>query len=655
MPQPLRALFLLSLLCLPLPAIASPEPWTAVDAAHSRAAAARAKALFEAETRPALIRAGLGTVEEFLRESDAYGLARNAVPNDTGKISEILWAFYPFPQVQRLLYDGLLETELSPGARLERFGGTVESLLACLQSLETGRRVVDENPDRLPDALAFWQSGGVKNVRGRAPDADYPAKLAFAQFWLPFLLRAFAEDAPTAHLAAMEKLGLPAWRPWRAQASGREKPAWRLSDDEENVSFVDALLLLWEKRDNAILLQRARGIMEDRSMYPDLRWKTAQMALRFPGRPVEEYARILPRMPGIEAMNGCWVRFSRSARYGLSFGGCEGPVFAEEQAEREAAPRIAVDGQSGPGLKIVMLQHPPDLSSAEPLYLLFENITAAPDFFRLDNANSYPVLTRGVFYYLASGPRLCPLERGRAEHERLLAWFWSEGAASGQCSLIASRHPLEDILANLESWNLMLWEEKKNDPRLALTLADGGDFLHVLLPRLRGQAAGLLFGRLDALWSARAAREGNQLFEARPEAGLPEPEGGSAPGKARSVLALRGEALSALRAAQAEEKLIRRVIDWQKRYPRNGFTRAEGAAFLERLRAEIRASHPGLKVDNWKFQQVQEFLWRTHGTPLYGRLRALLLGKDGKRPLEAALKEAEELVRDNDKKTAKEG
>lgn len=661
MPQLLRALSLLSLLCLPLPATAAPEPWrlelnaAAGDAAHYRAAVSRAKALFEAEARPALIRAGLGTTEEFLRERDAYGVPRDAVPNDTGKISEILWAFYPFPQVQRQLYDGLLETGLSPGARLERFGGTAECLLACLQSLETGRRDAYETLDRLPEVLAFWQSGGFENARGRAPDADYTAKRAFAESWLPLLLRAFGEDAPTGHLAAMEKLGLPAWRPWRTDASGREKPAWSVSDDQENLSFVDALLLLWEKRNDAALSRRAREIMEDQSLTPNLRWEITQLALRFPGRDREEYARILPDMPGIESMSGCWAHFSRSAYYGLSFGGCEGPVFEKERAERRSAPRIPLQGQTGPGLKVVMLQSPPDLSAAGPLYLLFESSRAAPDFFRLDNANSRPVLTRGAFYYLASGPRLCPLEAGSAEHEKLLAWFWREGAAGGQCCLLASRHPLEKIRADLESWNLTLWEEKVNDPRLVLTLADGGDFLHVLLPRLKGRAAGLLFGHLDALWSAKAARDGNQLFEARPEAALPEPGAETGPGKARPVLVLQGEALSALGAAHAEEKLIRRVIDWQKRYPRNGFTRAEGAAFLERLSAEIRASHPGLKADSWKFQQVQEFLWRTHGTPLHDGLRALLLRKGDETALQSALKEAEGLVRGNDKKTPKGG
>ena len=536
MPQLLRALSLLSLLCLPLPATAAPEPWrlelnaAAGDAAHYRAAVSRAKALFEAEARPALIRAGLGTTEDFLRERDAYGVPRDAVPNDTGKISEILWAFYPFPQVQRQLYDGLLETGLSPGARLERFGGTAECLLACLQSLETGRRDAYETLDRLPEVLAFWQSGGFENARGRAPDADYTAKRAFAESWLPLLLRAFGEDAPTGHLAAMEKLGLPAWRPWRTDASGREKPAWSVSDDQENLSFVDALLLLWEKRNDAALSRRAREIMEDQSLTPNLRWEITQLALRFPGRDREEYARILPDMPGIESMSGCWEHFSRSAYYGLSFGGCEGPVFEKERAERRSAPRIPLQGQTGPGLKVVMLQNPPDLS-----------------------------------------------------------------------------------------------------------------------------AAGLLFGHLDALWSAKAARDGNQLFEARPEAALPEPGAETGPGKARPVLVLQGEALSALGAAHAEEKLIRRVIDWQKRYPRNGFTRAEGAAFLERLSAEIRASHPGLKADSWKFQQVQEFLWRTHGTPLHDGLRALLLRKGDETALQSALKEAEGLVRGNDKKTPKGG
>lgn len=656
MPQGLRALFLLALLGLPLPAAALPEPWRPEpDAARPCEAMARAKALFEAEARPALIRAGLGTVEEFLREPGGDVFSVNEVLNDTGKISEILWAFYPFPQVQRQLYEQMLETELSPKARLERLGGTVENLLACLQSLKTGRREPYQRLDRLSTVLAFWQNGNEANAPSRAPAAGRTGKKAFAQAWLPLLLQAFQEDAPTAYLAAMEKKGLPAWRPWSMHASRADEPAWRLRKDPGEIAFSDLLCLLWEKRDDPALLGRARDIMEDRSTDPDLRWKLAQLALRFPGRPGEEYARILPLLPGIETMNGSWVRCGAGACYGVSFGGCEGPVFDREQAELLAAPRIGVEGQSGPGLKILALQEPPDLSNQGPLYLLFENTSAAPDFFPLDNANSRPVLTRGAFYYLASGPRLCPLQISRTEHRKLLAWFWSEGAAGGQCALLASRQPVEDMLADLENWNLALWEEKQNDPRPALTLSYGGNFLSALLPRLKGRAAALLFGRVDALWSARVAREGDVLFEVRPEAALPNPSSESGPGKTRPVLVLGGEALSALRVAYAEEQLIRRVIAWQRRYPRSGFTRAQGAAFLEGLSAELRAAHPDLRIDDWKFQRMQELLWRVHGTPLQNGLRALLLRKGNEAALDATLKEAEVLIRANDKKTAKEG
>ena len=624
-----------------------------------RALVAKAKRVFLADIRPALVKAGFSSVDEFLNNYYAGSDSDKTVPNDTSKIAEILWAFYPFPELQQTLYDGLLQTGISQELRRKRFSGTVKDLLNCLSSLATESLNNHNELRSLIYVMQYWQEGGYsrkdnntgKNIQVSGADkALHAEKLAFAGVWLPHMLAGYDEDAPAAHLEAMEKLGLPAFEPWDGENYEHNKaPAWKSDLKTGHAPFHEALLAMWQNRGQPGFMAEARALLAKKDMVPQQRWKMISMTALYPGRSREEYVFMGAALGGISSMDMCWSGMSRMARYGLSFGGCEGPVFDDEIKERQAAPRVILHEQQGPGITLTVLKNPPDLSSAGPLYLVFEAADAAPEFFDLDKTNSRPVFTRGAFYYMTSGPRLCPLDLADSRHKQLLDWFWEQGAASGQCTLLASQKPESDILADLENWYLMLWESEKNKPELVMTFADGGNFQSFLLPRLKGQAASLLLGSIDSLWFVTLTREGDVIRRAAPEGPLPP----LAMDTVRPVLMLSNQSMPELWKADEEESLLRRVDRLRDNYPERGFTRARGAAFLEKTGKEILALYDGLDSEDWPYDTMRELLWQTRGTPLDKKMRTVLLQKGKKEDASKAARKGEEMLKAEKKKGVK--
>lgn len=657
-----------------LPAFAAAPDWRALVAAKSSNLDERgikllqARQLFAAELVPQLVRAGYGSVDEFVPNRDRgygyYDRNPDKIDNNTKQIVDALWYFAPFPKIVEELVQGLKEQELSRGMRLKRFNGILADLV---QVTETFRQEDHSYPDVSDlNKVLYWLTGeyATLDYYGKATPASpkdaaiYREKLKFLNEWLPYLLASYTDDAPTAHLVKMEELGLEPFMPWGDDHGYADSPAWNLASDRyERTSFAEAMFELWKMRGDKAALDAAKKLMNAPNTLPEQRWNYIVMTARYPGRSLAEYAKLGPMMSGISSMDSCWVSMSSSGKYGLSFGGCEGAAFDSLLNDRHTAPRVpmaATPEAREPGINLKKLPAKPTLAAlkaAGPLYMVAES-SRGPKFFDAEKEQHYRIFTREALYYMDSGPRLYPLDLKKESHLKLLTWYLEEGATGGGHTLISSRAKPENIVKSLENWYLVLWDDTDSGPRLVLTFGNSGNLLRFFFERLGGQSASLFMGGIDAVWFQVLGRESDDWHEARPARLAPLAES-----KLRPALVILSESNRAFGTAYTEEKLLRQVIRLRNKYPQNGLSRAEGAAFLEELNGRISASYPDLDGDSYTRSSIKEMLWEFKGTPQEEKLRGILLIEGDRDDARAAVDAAEESLkqyRDEQKKKAKE-
>lgn len=630
----------------------------------------QARRLFTAQVLPELVRMGWGNVGEFRTDSDRsygyYNQRGDKIPNSAVQISEALWNLAPFPSVLEEVMRGLGEQELSREMRLTRLNGVLGDITQAAEAL---RLEEDRGYNDLSelDKLAYWligEYGTYDRNYGKfipaSPEnaALYREKFKFLSEWLPSLLASYADDAPTAHLAKMEKLGLPPFMPWGGDHGYSDSPAWNVQAAYyDRTSFATALHELWKMRGDKNAMAGAKKLMSAPNILPEQRWEYIAMTARYPGRSLDEYAKVGPMMSGIGSMDSCWASMSRSGKYGLSFGGCEGAAFDGLLADRHAAPRLPLAASPKAreaGIELKKLASAPTLAAlkaAGPLYLVAES-PWGPKFFDAEKEKHYRIFTRDALYYMSSGPRLYPLDLKKDAHVKLLNWYIEEGAAQGTHTLIASRAKPEDIVKSLESWYLVLWDDADTGPRLVLTFANSGNFMHFFFEHLGGQPAALFMGGIDAAWYLVLGREADGWHEAR-AARLPA----LAASPARPALVIPQELDRQFGQTYNEEHLLRQVIRLQADYPQNGLNRAQGAVFLSELNGRISACYPDVDGDSYIRSNIKKILWEVKGTPLEEELRAVLLIEgdrdDARKAVESAEKRLKE-YREEQKKKAKE-
>ncbi|MDL2316957.1 hypothetical protein LJC59_07770 [Desulfovibrio sp. OttesenSCG-928-A18] len=611
-----------------------------------------ARALFMAEMRPALVLAGIGTAAEFAEEeagnsyyNDSY---RDNDIKDSSRITAgLIWELYPFAVTQQRLTDGMLDTGLSPKLRANRFSGSLRNILDTLSAISGiserhGERV---NLENTRSAMRFWQLGPELTLTGKynKPEpagekerALFAQQKAFAGQWLTVLLDAYDEEAPPAHLAAMEARGLVPHKPW-ADYSDNELPSWNLSGGSHNYfqerSFPDMIRFVWEKRADKAVMAMAQHFAEDKSIIPETRWWLISASSNYPGLKAEDYQRIAPYLDGIRSMDDCWASFSHMYRYALSFGGCEGRGFDAIKAERMRATRFDSGSEKGPGILLRKLDAAPSFPLDKTLYMLFESSRSGTEFYEPGD-DTLPVFTRDVLFFMKSGPRLLQLDgkelreaarrsgagaqagtnpagaRQGKGHAELLQWYIEQGAATGNCLVFTSPKQAAEIAALLESWFLLIHECPENGPQPMFYFALSGNLMHTALPRVKGRAAALLMAPMERMWFLRHTPEGPEWYEASAEKGLPAIKREKTP----PVIMFDAALVSALRDTYARESGIRLIYKMRERFPPSisrslkedlEYVQAESA----RLRKSIREL--GQKpLKDYEQDGIIEIIWR---------------------------------------------
>lgn len=646
---------------IPFQALAAKTPEAAVNAATFEAEQTRKERMFAAEVRPKLFEAGFGSLEELADESrDSYydeDYDDRDMERGTGPLSRMLWRYAAFPDIQAKLLAGLTQSSLTREVRIARFKAQHRLLCVCLEALrqEKANRSAYYSESSESRQLVFWRDARLlynddSRIWEEIPAAEQALrekKFAFARSTLPIFLAMYEEDAPAEHLASMAAAGMPAFTPWEERQSGSEQPAWRLQDVTEIREIApEAMLALWNKRDDKTFRSFAGKLLASGAGTPDMRLKALALASHYPGKSQAEYFAGLTLEESAQSANSCWVSKRRQFAYGLTFGGCGETPFEEYVAKLRLGPRITTEDGTGPGIRVTVLDQPV-FRSTSPKYLLVYTQKSLPEKLRPALESAINALAGTPLEYMRDGPRIVALNPQNPTHKALLDWYTQKGAAEGRGVLFASSRPAAGISAQTVRMHMTLWERNAGAVDQVCSLPYSGSFFKVLLPELRGKAASHFMGALDTLWFYHPSIEGGVWYEAKAEKPLPA----LTPAEQAGALTLSKDCLKKTDVAYRADWFIWKTRTFLQDYPNPKLTPQQGFDLVREADAIGMNRYKKDENVSYKVNDCLALIWRSYGTPVEQEVRSLMLDplKEGEEDDSSAFYKrrdrAEELVR----------
>ncbi len=515
-------------------------PTSALSANQAGAALLKAGNLFEAEVRPRLIKAGLGS------PADMANLLGGDSPSLSQRLTEKLWTLRAFPEAQAILLQGLLETERDPRYRQERFFGMYNALADVAQAIlpesdALPPRQDNSKADSANPFAAFTVDPALKNKAAARPEpaseaerlaairkdqADQALRTALARRFLAIL----ADDMQRAE---EERLTRPEPQTDAEKLAYVEfvYPVWTRNDIYRD-DAGRALATLYAQQDKPYFAPLAFAFLESGEGAPEARYRIIPLMVKKPGLPLAEYlawSRFKSDLDGITRCLG-----TEPAYLGYLIGCCDdfGTLLQRHLKERGI---LLLGGKSGPGIAVEKTDAP-SLEGHEGesgLYLLADMRHAlenAPgEELRYDLSRAYPVFANSPLRHLENQPLLLPLDLKRPEDAALFAWYRDEAAGEGRLLLFAAEGSPEAVAGHLADLHLMWWPQSPEEqalsgndkPDLSLMHIESGPFMLGVLPNIKGEAASRFLGPIRALWFLQQGAEQDQWYEARPEPALP--------------------------------------------------------------------------------------------------------------------------------------
>ena len=531
-----------------LPSWEKALPNPGMSSAEATAAVLRARQLFEAAMRPALIDAGFGSEEDYpgydLDLYYGYGWSDSDIPLSSW-LTERLWNFRVFPELMRSLLTDLTDTAYSAEYRANRFIGMATCMAAVAEALagddpDAGYYfdAYDYEDDTLwltyytHDPRVFGvlavddEEYGYRDyplTAGEGPEEEelFTAKSELARVFLATMLRDLRAEE-TARLEEARARGEDGTDDdyWSWDSS----PPW-LDDDTYVDAASYALLTLWEKRDNKDAYDSVLLLLTAESGSAADRYQAVPLALERPGLPPAEYAFWAKHRDEIDSMDR---RMGPHPYYfGYIMGLCSDLeiMLHDGLASRGVAELAYTDGKPGIALREIETLLP--LATKDPIYFLANTrgaLAGAPDY---DLGRALPVFGDTPLRFMQYQPLLLPLDPKR--DDALIRWYLESGAAEGQLVLLAAPGTARDLAKHFGYLHFIWWpptDRYKNtlpgeDPDVAVLNMGGGPFMGAILNNINGEAASRFLGPVSGIWFMEEGTDRDHWFEAKPGKDLP--------------------------------------------------------------------------------------------------------------------------------------
>ena len=596
------------------------------------AAAMYDMAAFAAKIRPKLILAGYGSPKELaFDEYGGYGLERyNAITDapketDTRAIATRLWLFDPFPDVQELLLQGLVQKDLPSGTRMERFNGETEILLGALDSLVAGHSA---DPRKF---VVFWRTGMspgdsfAGDGQGERTEG-FAKERAIAAFLLPRILRFCEEEAPPAHVASSIAKGMVPYVPWKG---GHDSFPLRAEPDYKTLveRAVSTLKKHWEDKD---FRRKAEEVLDCGMGTP--RQRLGAISYMRDMRDVTDLLLTASIAGARDEWEICWG-YTQTFSYGLDCG-WRGNAAAHLGRWIDRQTRIATNGGSPENangeaaLAVRELKEAPEFTSVdkgERFWLLLESGSVLPEAWK-EKRNSALDVLRGTLPggLIWSGPLLLELGPAADQDGAILRWYAEHGADTESCVLMRSSAKPEELRRRLAAWHLTLWEDSEKRSAFVLTRPYTGSFFLAMLPGMRGKAASLFLSSGEKLWFKNKELRGDIWYEAQALRSEPLPGGNKA-----IILEISQDQFRKNNERFNEDLLVRAALKATTEYPREGKSPEDALDFMRREGVNLNESGIQAELGIEGMMDALSLLWRLEGVEasVRERGREILLGR----------------------------
>ncbi|MDL2271738.1 hypothetical protein LJC23_01750, partial [Desulfovibrio sp. OttesenSCG-928-I05] len=587
-------------------------------------------------------------------------------------LTEKLWHFRVFPELQAALLDGLLDTSLPADYRAGRFTGIAASLAAAAEVLASEDEDASGNFDwddlytEEPwlsyfslDPLIF---GGALSEEEREEFEDYGfalaeatpegiaayrEKLRFAAQILPI----FYADMMAEEAALLEKLGTDGYDlddRYRNDAASWEK------DDVFMYDTGAALLALWENRDKPAAKRSALAVLQSDVLDAEQRYMAVRLAVKKPGLPLAEYIQWVQYADDLDGITRCLGTAPTFFGYFISCCDELGDVLRADLRSRKTLLLGPVE--NAPGIRVRKISSLPPIEAKDPIYFLADMKHALPAF---DGAPGYdlsralPIFEGTALRHLENQPLVLPLDVKR--DDALIRWYFAEGAAQGRLMLFSATGTAKDVARHMGGLHLMWWPKSEkdaladgnDDPSMALMHPGNGPFMKGTLPAINGEAAARFLGPVTGLWYCVEELEGDQWYEAKPDPALaaqhPQTVRTVQDKTDRPVFLLSREVTDALSAERSYNAAIRETRRLMREYPDTGadpISLEDAFAFVRDRRGEVY----GYGITGQSNQnKATELFWRFRKDEKATGILREILGNDNT-PARKRLEEARRAV-----------
>lgn len=501
----------------------------------------RARQLFEAEIRPSLLEAGFASPDDMPdTDPDYYAFYDEDAPS--ALLTEKLWQFRAFPEIQSALFEGLLDTSLPAEYRVGRFTGISASLAAAAEVLasEDIHASGDFDWDGLDDGnpwLSYFSLdprifGSVLGedereefeeygfaIAGTTPEdiAAYKEKLRLAAQTLPI----FHADMLAEETALLERLGAEGYD--LGERYNDDAAPWE-RDDIFMGDAGAALLAMWENREKPAVRNSGLAILQSDALSAEQRYMAVPLAAKKPGLPIAEYiqwARYEGDLDGITRCVGTAPYF-----FGYIISCCDDLGDALRTDMRSRTTLLLGPTENAPGITIRKVDSLPPIAAKDPIYFLADMEHALQDTPGYDLSRALPIFEGTLLRHLENQPLLLPLDVQR--DDALIRWYLAGGAAKGRLMLFSAKGTAKEVARHLGDIHLMWWpkserekqENGNDDPDMALMHLGNGPFMKGVLPAISGEAAARFLGPVTGIWYLVEELNGDQWYEAKPDPAL---------------------------------------------------------------------------------------------------------------------------------------